>query len=221
MTNPYGQPGQQGGRPGGGQWGQQPPQGQPGGQPQPGQQGFPGQGYQGQPGSGAPYGQPYPQQPPGPTQQPGQFGGQPQQFGQYPQQQQFPGGHYSGQFAGHQQFGQQPFGQQSKPQKGPAKVWLGVGGGALVLIILAVLLFAWPGWLNKQVFDQAAMQDGVKSVLTDQYKISGVGAVSCPDGAAVEPGTSFVCTAQIGSESKQITITVKTADGDYEVSQPQ
>ncbi|WP_199442024.1 DUF4333 domain-containing protein [Umezawaea beigongshangensis] len=212
MSSPYG--------PSGGndpqQWGQQPyGGGYPGGTPS---GGFPAQ----NPGG---YGQPDPNQ---------------QQWGQQPQQQPQPYGGYDpsqqqnqygqpqpGQF-GQQQYpgayGQQqnPYGQPQQPQKkSSAVLWVVV---ALVVLLVGGFLvtgFVAPGFLKTKVFDTTSVQNGVVSILKNDYKIDDVESATCPAEQEVKPGATFECTAKVGGEDKKVKITVKTDDGEYEVGQPE
>ncbi|MDQ0381743.1 DUF4333 domain-containing protein [Amycolatopsis thermophila] len=73
----------------------------------------------------------------------------------------------------------------------------------------------------RRVFDPVRVQDGVRRVLTESYLLTGVGDVSCPAGEDVVTGRVFECTVDIAGEKKKVTITVRDADGGYEVSQPE
>jgi Domain of unknown function (DUF4333) len=232
MTSPYGPPG--GNDPQ--QWGQQPQQ--PGAYPgtpsggfpeQPGQQ--PQQQWGQQPGAyqqpgqqGQQYGQPgaYGQPPQGvPGQQP-QWGQQP---GQQPQQQQAPQwGQQPGQ--PQQQWGQQPgqFGGYGQPQptarkKSPVLLIL-IAVVVVLIAVVAFLGFVSPGFFNKRVLDSTAVQNGVTTVLKDNYKVTAAN-VSCPADQPVKQGTTFTCTATVDGQQKSVQITVKSSDGHYEVGQPQ
>ncbi|GAA4034613.1 hypothetical protein GCM10022247_69800 [Allokutzneria multivorans] len=246
MTSPYGPPG--GNDPNQQQWGQQPygggygQQGTPsGGFPQqPGQQPpyDPNQGQFGQqPGQPGQFGQPqqpggYPppgyQQQPGQQGQPGQFGQQPgqpgqQQPGQYPGQQQagqqgYPG--QQGQQPGQQgQFGQNPYGAQ--PEKKKSKMPLIIGIVAIVVLAaVGVTGFITPGFFVSKVFDNTAMQNDVKKMLTERYGQTKTESVTCPAGQKVALNATFECKAKIDGKDKAIPITVKTAEGRYEVGYP-
>ncbi|MFB9903482.1 DUF4333 domain-containing protein [Allokutzneria oryzae] len=245
MTSPYGPPG--GNDPNQQQWGQQPygggygqqgtPSGgfpqQPGGpqqgQPVPGQQ-QPG-GYdpnQGQFGQQPGYGQ-QPQQPGGfpppgyPQQgQPGQFGQPGQQQGGYPQQPGGPQQGYPGQQQGQPgQFGQNPYGapQQQGGQK-KSKLPIIIGAVAVVLVAaVGVTGFVYPGFLNTKVFDSSAMQNDVKKMVTERYGQK-VESVTCPSDKEVKVDATFECKAKIDGKEKTVPITVKTAEGKYEVGYP-
>ncbi|MCP2257338.1 protein of unknown function (DUF4333) [Streptoalloteichus tenebrarius] len=221
-----------------------PAQGQPGGFGQPagygqGQYGVdPAQAQQGQapfgqpaPGQAAP-GQPVPGQP-----APGQpaFGGvDPNQAaGQYPGYgQQQPGQPFTGSY-GQPAYGQQPqpgfqggFGQYGgmtppdAPKKKSALPWILTGAVVLVVAVVLVLGFVWPGFFLKRVFDHAAVQDGVKKILTSDYKLAKVEGVTCPADQPVKTGETFDCQVKVDGKSKKVPITVRSDNGEYEVGLP-
>ncbi|CAL9524383.1 hypothetical protein SUDANB95_03872 [Actinosynnema sp. ALI-1.44] len=225
MTSPYG--------PSGGndpqqQWGQQP---------------YGGGGYPGTPSGGFPAQQPgYGQ--PDPSQQQPQWGQQPPQQQQYTQQ--YPGGYdptqqqpqnpYGQPDPSQQQWGQQPgqfgqYGQQQNPygqpgygtppaKKSSAVLWVIVAVVVLAVGAVLVLGFVTPGWFKKKIFDNTAVQNGIVQILKDDYKISDVESATCTGENPVEPNRSFTCKVKIGGKDKDVKITVKTADGEYEVGQP-
>ncbi|OLT46749.1 hypothetical protein BJF85_15855 [Saccharomonospora sp. CUA-673] len=216
----YGPPPQQPGQPPQ----QQPPQ-QPGGQPGYPQPGYgPSPGYPQQPPPGQPQpGQPGQQQPP---QQPGQPGytqpGMPPQgtypgTGTYTQPGTPPGGYPPGQG----QFGPPP-GMGAAPPQPPKKksgkgLWFGLGGAAIVIAVLAVVLFWVPGLLVQKVFDAEAMNRDVERVLTENYGVEGIESVSCPEDQPVTVDETFTCTVAVGGEEQQVTITVQSEDARYQV----
>ena len=86
---------------------------------------------------------------------------------------------------------------------------------------VGVLGFITPGFFNTKVFDKAAVEAGVKSILTDKYNIEKVESVTCPEKQEVKKDLQFTCTAKIDGADKTINITVKTdTDGQYEVAPP-
>jgi len=203
MSSPYGPPG--GGDPQ--QWGQQPY----GAGPTPGP---PSGGFPSQPGG-------YGQAAPGGYGQPSPPAAYPQQ-GAYPQQQ------YGQQYAAdpYGQQAQQPYGQYGGygpggPQKkSAAPIWIAVAAVVVVVAVVGVLGFVTPGWFTKKVFDQAAVQEGVKKILTEKYEEQNVDGVSCPADQEVKKDAKFTCEVKVDGKNMTVTITPRDDAGEYEVSQP-
>ncbi len=216
----YGQPAadQQG-------YGQPPSYGQQSayGQPPADQQGY-GQPASGQPSYGQPdygqqgaagYGQPY---------------GQQSAYGQ-PSYGQPAGGYGASAAAGYGAYNQ-PGGPQSggfpsttdQPKKSNQGLIIAIVAVVVLLALAAVALFVWPGFLNKKVFDERQVSQGVTAVLTGTppsgYGLSGVTDVSCPSGQEVKAGTSFQCDLKIDGQAQKVTVLVKDANGLYEVNPP-
>lgn len=95
--------------------------------------------------------------------------------------------------------------------------WLLLGLTSLgVAAVIAGI--ALPGWIRFTEFDERAVQQGVVQVLSDNgYP---VGPVSCPAGQPVEVGHRFRCRASIGGAARDVTVTVRTAGGEYAVGAP-
>lgn len=232
------------------------PYGPSGGDPQWGQQ-HPGYGQQGEQPSYGGYGQPY-GAPPGqqqPHAQPGQYGQQPPeaQPGQYGQQPYAQPGQYGspGPYEQPGQYGQQPYGQQPPPygqqwpyaqqpgqqpgqppvaKKRSALPWVLLTVGVLVIAAVVVGVLVASGTVGKTTFDQAAVENGVRQILTGDpeaaddrrgYGLANVTNVRCPAGQEVRVGVTFTCTASIDGKQRSISIRVKTDGGEYEVGQPQ
>jgi Domain of unknown function (DUF4333) len=232
----YGQPGGQGtgyGPTGQQGWAQQYGQpadySQPAGQPSGGQQGW-GQQY-GQPADA--YGQPadtYGQQPGGYGQSAygqsgyGQSGYGQSGYGQQPSVYPQPG------YGGYNQPAGAPSGgfAATTLDQPPKKSNQGLIVAVVVVVVLAalaaVVLFVWPGFLNKKVFDERQVTSGVTSVLTGTaptgYGLTGVSDVSCPSGQEVKAGTSFQCTLTINGAPKTVNIKVIDDQGTYQVDPP-
>jgi hypothetical protein len=68
-----------------------------------------------------------------------------------------------------------------------------------------------------KIFDQAAVQDSVKRILTTDYKVEGVTTVTCPAKQEVKEGGTFDCAVALADVVKKVTITVTSDEGDYEV----
>lgn len=202
----YGQPqyGQPYGNP---QYGQQ-PQGNPQQYGQPyGQQGYDQQGYGGQQAGGYA---------PQPTQQ---YGAPQQGWGQQGQQ---PTQQWPGQQPGAQQWGQgYPPLPPARERPGRSKLPLIIiGAVALVAIIVGVLGFVTPGFFITRVFDTAAVQSSVQRVLSNDYGIADVSAVSCDSGVKVDNGKSFECRATVAGEQVVVPIRITSNSGNYEVGRP-
>ncbi|MFJ1759609.1 DUF4333 domain-containing protein [Amycolatopsis sp. NPDC088138] len=71
-----------------------------------------------------------------------------------------------------------------------------------------------------RVLDPAAVGDGVRKILLDSFRITGVEGVTCPAGQPVVIGRAFACTARIGGTAKLVPVTVLGADGRYRVDPP-
>jgi hypothetical protein len=180
----------------------QPGVGQPGAQqvpgyPQYGQPGYPQQGAYGQ----QPYGQPQYGQP--------QYGQQPygQQFGQ----------------AG-QQFDQQ-FGAPGAKKSNKTLLIIGGVVAAVIVAVVAVLGFVWPGWFMTTKLDVNAAQTGVQKILTDEtngYGAKNVKDVKCNGGTdpVVKSGQTFNCDVSIDGTKRTVTVTFKDDSGTYEVGRP-
>jgi uncharacterized protein DUF4333 len=89
-----------------------------------------------------------------------------------------------------------------------------------VLVVVGILGFVAPGFFVTRVFDTAAVQSGVQRVLTSDYKIEGVADVRCPANVQVKVGETFTCTTTVNGKPANIQITIKSADGNYEVGRP-
>lgn len=100
------------------------------------------------------------------------------------------------------------------------KLALAVAGPVVLLVALvAVLGLVWPGFLNEKVFDTAAVQRGVLTVLREDYQLD-ADAVTCPVAPPVTVGSRFSCSAQVAGVPKTVAVTVTSADGRFEVSRP-
>jgi len=196
------------------QQGYQPPAADYGQQPyqQPADYGQPAYGQPGaQQGYAQPYGQAaeYNQQSYG--QQPGAYGQQQPGYGGYNQ-----AGPTSGGFPAP--------GVDQQPKKSNQGLIIAIVVVVVLAALAAVALFVWPGFLNKKVFDERQVTQGVTNVLTGSpptgYGLSGVTDVSCPSGQEVKAGTSFQCTLKVDGTAQTVTVVVKDANGLYEVNPP-
>ncbi len=90
----------------------------------------------------------------------------------------------------------------------------------LLLAVVGVLGFVRPGYFVTKVFDASAVQNGVKTVLTNDYKLVDVSDPVCPANQKVTVNEKFTCTVTVDGEPKTVEVTVKTSDGAYEVAPP-
>lgn len=66
-------------------------------------------------------------------------------------------------------------------------------------------------------FDTERMNADVRRVMTEDYGVRGVRAVSCPRNEPVEAGASFVCRVELPGGGREVTITVESEQGRYRV----
>lgn len=88
---------------------------------------------------------------------------------------------------------------------------------AAVVLILGLV---WPGFFNTTVLDSQATQHSIASVLSNDYQIDGVSAVSCPNRIEVSDGDHFTCNAVINGRTVTVTSMFDGDHGDFVVSQP-
>lgn len=178
-----------------------------------------------QPGGYPQYGQPTPEYNPAGYQQPGAYGQQPYGQPQYGQ---------PGQFGAPGQYGQPGYGQEFDQQftapgggKKSQKLLLAIGGGvlALIVIVVGVLGFVWPGWFVTTKLDVNAAQQGVQKILSDEtsgYGVKNIKDVKCNDGVdpEVKADASFNCAVNIDGTQRTVKVTFKGDSGTYEVARP-
>ncbi|MEV4124448.1 DUF4333 domain-containing protein [Nocardia sp. NPDC049707] len=202
------------------QWGdpnvQQPSWGQPNPQSQPGQPSWGQPNPQSQPGQPQ-WGQPNPQSQPSQPQW-GQPQPSPPQWGQQPTQQDWSA--QQGQQQPWQQGQQQPWQQTPQPSSGGKSKGLFIGLGVLAVAVIGAIVVLVLMLTSKDELDQAAVQDGVKKVLSDSYGIQDVADVSCPSGQQVKVDATFACNLKVSGEQKKVTVKITKDDGTYEVGRP-
>ena len=95
----------------------------------------------------------------------------------------------------------------------------------VVLALVALALFVWPGWIQSKVFDSTQVARGVEKILTDAppggYGLDNISGASCPAQQEVRQGATFDCSVQQDGDTKRVRIAVLDEDGRYEVSPPQ
>ena len=105
---------------------------------------------------------------------------------------------------------------------GSGRVWIWsiVVFAVVALGLLGVLGFVRPAYLTTKVFDQAAVQHGVHTVLRQDYHLTEVADVVCPAGAKVQPASSFSCLAKVDGRTAVVPVIVQDQDGHYLVGRP-
>jgi hypothetical protein len=84
---------------------------------------------------------------------------------------------------------------------------------------VGVLAFVTPGYFVHRVFDPTALQRGVATVLTHDFKVDAA-AVACPSDVPVTSGLRFSCNALVGTDQIPVPVRVVDSTGTYEVSRP-
>ncbi|PPK68476.1 DUF4333 domain-containing protein [Actinokineospora auranticolor] len=98
----------------------------------------------------------------------------------------------------------------------------GVGAVAGCTSAVAGLPLPAPGaTAERRVFDASAVEDGVRSILEENYRVDGVGEISCPEDQPVVKGYSFRCDVRINGARKTVVVTNRDTEGEYEVSLPE
>ncbi|MFC0506226.1 DUF4333 domain-containing protein [Micromonospora costi] len=111
-------------------------------------------------------------------------------------------------------------GRERRRTVSPRLVALIAGPVVVAVAAVAVLGLVWPGFLNRKVFDTAALQRGVLTVLREDYQLD-ADVVACPVTPPVTVGSRFSCSAQVAGQPRTVTVTVTSADGRFEVGRPQ
>ncbi|MEU4470079.1 DUF4333 domain-containing protein [Micromonospora sp. NPDC023888] len=121
------------------------------------------------------------------------------------------------------QFGPAATGPQTgrAPRRGVSPKLVAAIGGPVVLAVAVVLVLGllWPGFLNRKVFDTAALQRGVLTVLRENYQLD-ADEVACPVAPPVTVNNRFSCSARIAGEPRTVTVTVVSSAGRFEVGRP-
>ncbi|MBM0277248.1 DUF4333 domain-containing protein [Micromonospora tarensis] len=119
------------------------------------------------------------------------------------------------------QFGPSASGPETgrAPRRGVSPKLVAAIGGPVVLAVVLVLGLLWPGFLNRKVFDTAALQRGVLTVLRENYQLD-ADEVACPVAPPVKVNSRFSCSARIAGQPKTVTVTVTSSAGRFEVGRP-
>lgn len=172
---------------------------------------------------------PQPQTPAQPPAQAG-YGAQPQQQprSQQPGQQQPGASAYPGQHAPAQHPGQQGHPQQAG--HGTPGAHPGRRRGRTTTVVVTALvtaavsvtatLLATGALTGPSVLERDALQDGVTGILTDEFALSDVDDVTCPDGVEAVAGAEFECSFSSGGEDLSVPVEVLNDAGQYRVGGP-
>jgi hypothetical protein len=98
--------------------------------------------------------------------------------------------------------------------------WVTALAAVALLALVGVLGFIRPGFFVTKVFDQAAVQNGVRAVLVHSYRITGVSEVVCPGTQRVLPGRDFYCVARVNNTPSRVRVLPTDTMGHYQVSRP-
>jgi hypothetical protein len=101
-----------------------------------------------------------------------------------------------------------------------ARLLLAATPALVILGTAAFVGFVRPGYLRAPLLDQATVQSGVQSVLTDNYGLPNVTSVSCPEGQRIKPGLGFDCVAKLGTAPATVHVIIQDAAGTYLVNRP-
>jgi hypothetical protein len=106
-----------------------------------------------------------------------------------------------------------------RTERPTVSAWLFVAVLVALVSTVAVLGFVTPGYFVTTVFDQAAVQNGVRTILRDEYRLR-VSEVVCPPNQQVLPARSFTCVATIDGRRSEVPVVIQDRDGRYRVGQP-
>lgn len=70
------------------------------------------------------------------------------------------------------------------------------------------------------LFAEGALDSGVREVLTDDFELTDVAAVECPDEISAQAGERFECTFTSGGEALSVPVEVLNDQGQYRVGGP-
>ncbi|WP_076478299.1 DUF4333 domain-containing protein [Williamsia sterculiae] len=149
-----------------------------------------------------------------------QYVGSPQGWGQ----QSYGPPHQQGQpsYSPQQPPGDDKFAAMGVSQKRKRTPLLIAAAALLTVAVVALLITAFwaPGFAVSKELSDTAAQNGVKTVLQNDYQAANVSDVSCPSGQKVKKDASFFCKATIDGAQQNVKITFLDDDGKYEVSRP-
>lgn len=125
---------------------------------------------------------------------------------------------------GAQQYGPQQYGQHPAPQPEPkrkrsrAVPWLVL---ALPVMLVIGVVSGYLLATNYNSFDNRAVEDSVAQVLRNDYGLSDLQSVDCPNWIKVEQGQSFQCEFEYAGGTQTVTVTQGSQSGQLVVGGPE
>lgn len=98
--------------------------------------------------------------------------------------------------------------------------WLVPVVGLALAASVGVLGFVNPGLFVSRVFDDEALQDGVRLVLERDFHLTQVTELQCPRRQPVEPHAVFLCAVRINGAPSTVPVVIQDAAGRYAVGRP-
>jgi hypothetical protein len=124
------------------------------------------------------------------------------------------GGSFQSQYGGLGAFDGQ---QTPKPRRRRTAIFI---GGAIALALGAGVTAWLLGAFQGDVLDQDSLQNGVITVLHDNFGEHDVSNAKCPDDQPARNGTTFECTVEISGQEKTVPIRVLNEKPEFEVGAP-
>lgn len=115
---------------------------------------------------------------------------------------------------------EQPAAEQSEEPVKSVPVWLFLVAALILSTVVGVLGFINPGYFVTKVLDQTALQNGVRTVLQNDYRLPNVADVVCPPNQKVLPGRDFDCQVKINNAPAMVRVLIQSKDGRYTVGRP-
>ncbi|HWN33005.1 MAG TPA: DUF4333 domain-containing protein [Pseudonocardia sp.] len=113
----------------------------------------------------------------------------------------------------------EPVAEAAVPRRSMSR-WLFAAAAVVAVAAVAVAGLVVPGFFVHTVLDQASVQNGVRDVLRNDYRVPNVSAVDCPADQEVVPGYSFRCVAMINNSRADVTVVIQDRRGAYQVGHP-
>jgi hypothetical protein len=100
------------------------------------------------------------------------------------------------------------------------KPWV-IGGAIFALIVVVAGFLSWQlGLFRNDVLDTRSVQDGIISVLKNNFGENDVRSARCPADQPVKTGVTFDCTVTVAGQEKTVSIRVLNDKPEFEVGAP-